>query len=134
MKYFVLLTTLVVFLSACDNTSKVLKEKISNADSVAINFFKGDGSMDTVVSVKIIRDKATVEKLSALIAASSASLKNNCGNDGSIHYFKNNIVIQDINFRMNNDDCSQFSFKLDGKYGATKLSNEAKELIAGLKK
>jgi hypothetical protein len=119
---------------SCNKTAKQLQEKISNSDSIAINFFKGDGTMDTVVALKVISYKAVIEKLTGFISSASTAIKNDCGNDGSIHYFKNNMVIQDINFRMNNDDCRQFSFKLDGQYEATKLSAEAREFIAGLKK
>lgn len=134
MKNFVVIACVVFFLSACNRNGNALKEKIGTADSVAINFFKGDGTMDTVVAVKIVRDKQSVEKLTSLICSASAALKNNCGYDGSIHYFKNNIVIQDIDFRMNSADCSQFSFLLDGQRVATELTGEGRLFLSGLKK
>ncbi len=134
MKNFVVIACAVFFLSACNKNGKALKEKIVNADSVAINFFKGDGTMDTVVTVKIVRDKPSVEKLTNLICSASAALKNNCGYDGSIHYFKKNIVVQDIDFRMNSADCSQFYFLLDGQKVATKLTEDASLFLSGLKK
>lgn len=134
MKYFITIACAVTFLSACNKTGKALQEKIINSDSVAINFFRGDGTMDTVVAVEIIRDKAMVEKLSALITATSAELKNNCGYDGSIHYFKNNSVIQDIDFRMQLDQCTQFTFMLQGKKQATGLSEQARTFLSSLKK
>lgn len=134
MKNFLVIACAVFFLSACNKNGKALKEKIVNADSVAINFFKGDGTMDTVVAVKIVRDKSSVDKLTNLICSASAALKSNCGYDGSIHYFKNNIVIQDIDFRMNSTDCCQFSFLLDGQKAATELTGEGRLFLSGLKK
>ncbi len=119
-------------LASCTHPDAKLLEKISNADSVAINYFKGDGTMDSVLKVKIVRDTLTIGKLSSLVAAKAIDLRNDCGLDGSIHYFKNNVVVQDINFRMNADKCNQFSYKLNGKYGATELSAAAKQLLLSL--
>ena len=129
MKNIIVFIAVIIFLSACNKTGKQLKEEIANADSVAIIYFKGDGTMDTVVEVKIIRDKNTLEQLTSLITASSTAMKNNCGYDGSIHYFKMNRVIQDIDFRMNDDGCSLFSFLLNGKKEATKLSADAARFL-----
>ncbi len=134
MKNIIVFIAVIIFLSACNKTGKQLKEKIANADSVAINYFKGDGTMDTVEGVKIISDKNILEQLTSLITASSTAMKNDCGYDGSIHYFKMNRVIQDIDFRMNEDGCSLFSFLLNGKKEATKLSADAGRLLNVLRK
>ena len=134
MKNIIVFIAVIIFLSACNTTGKQLKEKITNADSVAINYFKGDGTMDTVEGVKIISDKNILEQLTSLITASSTAMKNDCGYDGSIHYFKMNRVIQDIDFRMNEDGCSLFSFLLNGKKEATKLSADAGRLLNVLRK
>lgn len=101
---------------------------------MAINYFKGDGSIDTVVAVKIIRDKMTINELANVIASKKSSDNFNCGYDGSLHFFKMNRVIQDIDFKMNDADCMHFSFSQDGKLTATKLSQEAKHLLESLKK
>ena len=90
--------------------------------------------MDTVVEVRIIKNKQTLEQLTSVITESSTGFKNECGYDGTIHYFKNNMVIQDIDFRMNSDECSQFSFSLHGKKVATKLSGEAVTLLNAQRK
>ena len=100
---------------------------------MAINYFKGDGSMDTVVAVKIIADKNKMNQL-AKMAGGTVADNGNCGFDGSLHFFKNNQVIQDISFRMNDPKCSQFTFRLDGKVYYTQLSTAAKELIVSFKK
>jgi len=100
---------------------------------MAINYFKGDGTMDTVVAVKIIADKNKMNQL-AKIAGSTVIKNGNCGFDGSLHFFKNNQVIQDISFRLNDAACMQFSFKLDGKLYFTELTSDAKNLIQSFKK
>ena len=129
MKVVLLIVSLVVVLTACNKPNKKIKERISGADSVAINYFKGDGTMDSVVKVKIIKDKKTLDELIALISASSAKPGATCGYDGSLHFFKNNVVLQDVDFRMNNAACMVFTFKQEGKSEATVLSPEAKELL-----
>ena len=128
---FIILSLLII---SCNKTGKQLKERIANADSVAINYFKGDGTMDTVVAVKIIRDKQTVDALTNLLTASDVNYAISCGVDGSIHFFKKDMVVQDIDFRMNKEDCRQFSFLMNGKTVATALSAEAKKMLEVIKK
>ncbi len=89
--------------------------------------------MDTVVNVVILRDKKQLDELSGYIA-SGTSENINCGYDGSLHFFKNNIVIKDIDFRMNDAGCMHFSFSMDGKSFFTKLSAEAKQFLVSLSK
>ena len=125
---------LVLIITACNKPNKKIEERINATDSVAINFFKGDGTTDTVVKVKIIKDKKIVSQLAQLIGTAQASPNIKCGYDGSLHFFKGNIVAQDIDFRMNAVDCSYFTFKQEGQLTATKLSAQAKLLLESLKK
>lgn len=85
--------------------------------------------MDTVVAVKIVRDKQKIDKLADYVGKRSAERNFKCGYDGSLHFFKMNQVIQDIDFRMNDADCMYFFFSQQGKFEATALSEDAKELI-----
>ncbi len=117
----------------CNNNAAKLQEKIANADSIAVNYFKGDGSMDTVTAVKIIRDKKSTEELVGFIASSSSSAKSNCGYDGSIHFFKNDRVVQDVFFNSSKAECRQFYFVLNGRAAATALADNAKEFLLSLK-
>jgi hypothetical protein len=125
------LALLVLF--SCNNTNTAFIEKVKAADSIAINYFKGDGSMDTVVAVKIIKDKQQLEKLTSFIA-SSGTENYKCGYDGSLHYFKKGMVLQDVDFRMNDVQCMHFSFMLNGQVFATKLPAEARQLLESLRK
>jgi len=132
MKYF-LFIIIIAALSACHHSDKTIKTIISNSDSIAINYFTGDGNVDTVTVVRIIHDKDTMMQLSNLIAEKLVDIRSNCGYDGSIHFFKNDIVVQDIKFRMNDDNCMLFTFIEDGKLTATAVSPAAKELLLKLK-
>lgn len=85
--------------------------------------------MDSVAVVKIVKDKKTIEQLMAFVSGRSTANKNFCGYDGSLHFFKNNMVMQDIDFRMNDDDCMLFSFRFRDEAGCSVMSKEAKELL-----
>lgn len=134
MKKVFCIISFVGVLMSCNHPNKEIKNRISDSDSLAINYFKGDGSMDTVVSIRIIRDKQKINQLAAAIGKQSVSGNYKCGYDGSLHFFKLNAVIQDIDFRMKEGDCMYFTFLLDGKQQATKLSPGAKELINAFRK
>jgi len=129
----ILVIAISLLLFSCRHDNKELREKLIVADSAAINYFKGDGSMDTVVTVKIIRDKNVITQLGDFISSDIIKEEKSCGVDGSIHFFKTDMVIQDIYFRMHNDACSQFTFLFDKENHASKLSAEAKKLLLQLK-
>ena len=126
--------SVVCLIMACNHANKEIKEHITNSDSLAINYFKGDGSMDTVVTIKIIRDKKIISQLAAFIGGQSVKGNSKCGYDGSLHFFKMNRIIQDIDFQMNDANCLQFSFLQDGKIAYTDLSQDAKRLLETLRK
>jgi hypothetical protein len=94
-RFSVIFITAAMALFSCNQANVKLNERLAAADSIAINYFKGDGSMDTVVAVKIIRDKKIVEQLAGFISTHPANETMRCGYDGSLHFFKNNTVFQD---------------------------------------
>jgi hypothetical protein len=122
----------IIFISACKQSVTKLPDKIIDSDSMAINWFKGDGSMDTVVSVKIIKDKNAMNGL-AKMAGGYVTGNFKCGYDGTLHFFKMNKVIQDISFRMNDAQCSYFSFMLEGQAYTTELTTGARALLQTLR-
>lgn len=134
MKLFLIFFYLIFIVSSCNQTNELIKEKIIHSDSVAINYFKGDGTMDSVVAVKIIKDQKIINELTDFVSQNNRKINYSCGFDGSLHFFKMNKVIQDVNFGMNESGCSYFSFTLQGKMQATELSSAAKELIVSLRK
>ena len=120
---------LVFIISSCNQSNDLIKEQIIHSDSVAINYFKGDGTMDSVVLVKIIKNQKIIDQLTDFVSQNNRKMNYSCGVDGSLHFFKMNKVIQDVNFGMNESGCSYFSFTLQGKIQATELSSGAKDLI-----
>ena len=127
----ILLLAILCFFSCSKRTG--IKELLTGSDSVAINFFKGDGSMDTVYKMVMLRDKKQVDSLANFIE-SSTTHQSNCGYDGSLHFFKNNTVLKDIDFRMNDGSCMHFSFTIKGYLYATTLSGNAKRFLLSVRK
>jgi hypothetical protein len=134
MKNVVFLISVVFVFTACNQTNGKLKERIINSDSVAINYFKGDGTMDTVVLVKIIRDRKMINQLATLIVEKKGEANFKCGYDGTVHFFKMNSVIQDLDFNMQDANCMHFSFMQEGKPATTILLPEAKQLLESFRK
>jgi hypothetical protein len=131
MKYLIPFITVVVLFSCKQSVTK-LSAKIIDSDSMAINWFKGDGSMETVIAFKIVKDKKHINQLAKM--AGGYIIENyKCGYDGTLHFFKMDKVIQDIEFRMNDAKCSHFSFMLQGKVYSTELNAEAKALLQSLR-
>jgi hypothetical protein len=128
-----ILTAFVVlaFFAAC-NEATGIKDFVAGSDSVAINFYKGDGSMDSVVKVVILRDSVQVSTLAGFIEAKQTH-HNKCGVDGSLHFFKRDVVLKDVDFTLDEAGCMQFSFFMNGKSYYTELSTKAKGFLSGLK-
>ena len=133
MKNSSIIVVIIFSLIGCHSNNAELQKRISNADSIAINYFRGDGSMDTVIAVRIVRDKENINRLASFVSARSIQPDYKCGADGSLHFFKINKVIQDIDFRMGSVDCKQFTFLQHGQLKGSKLSGEAKKLLEELK-
>ncbi len=130
MRLFSCLAALLLFFQSCTRPVKELQPLIQGADSVAVNIFTGDGRMDSVRRVHIIRDAAGISKLAGMITAAHAGYQPHCGSDGSLHFFRNNQVVKDIYFRVGTAPCRQFSFQLEGHWTASELNEEAAKLIS----
>jgi hypothetical protein len=76
----------------------------------------------------MLKNKNQISKLANYIeAATTENYK--CGYDGSIHIFKKDEVVQNIDFRLNDVQCMHFSFLINNKLFSTQLSAEAKAFL-----
>ena len=75
-----------------------------------------------------------IEQLIGFVTSGGNQEINKCGFDGSIHFFKMNKVVQDIDFRIGEEKCNQFSFLLLGQYHVAALDGDAKKLLLELKR
>lgn len=129
LRYIII--TMLAGLFSCTSNNDV-KEWIISSDSVAINYFKGDGSRDSVYQVVILKDKKQIESLAGYMTGSSSE-NYKCSYDGSIQFYKNRTVILDAEFRMNLSGCMHFAFVYNDKLYSTKMSEEAKQFLKSAK-
>ncbi len=128
----IIYSMLILSVLSCQQSTGIKKVLIS-ADSVAINYFKGNGSADTVVKMVMIKDKVKLNELALLIDADIINAKK-CGFDGTIHFFTKDMVLMDIGFRMNDKNCRHFSFMFEGKNYNTLLSDKASVFLMEAKR
>lgn len=131
MKNCFLIAGLLLFISCTQSTG--IKKTLIVADSVAINYFKGNGTADSVVKMVMIKNKNQVIELSNFIDDDIVHT-GKCGFDGTIHFFMKDMVLKDIGFRYNDPSCMHFSFTLGGKHFCTKLSGKAKNFLSSFNK
>ena len=131
MKYF-FIAGLTLMQFSCNRPTGI-KEAIAGADSVAINFFKGDGTPDTVTNMIMLKDKSLINKLADFVEAGKTD-NYKCGYDGSIHLFKRDVAVKNIDFSYNDTKCMHFSFTLENKIFSTKLSAEALQFLQSVNK
>ena len=134
MKIFAGLVIITFIAISCNNVHQPTRTLLNNTDSIAINFFTGDGKMDSVTAVRIIKDKEAIVNIVQQATASIFTNKKTCGYDGSLHFFKSNRVVLDIWFKKNNPLCNAFEFVYNGKLVHTKLTSEMATMLHSFQK
>lgn len=117
---------------SCNNVHEQGRKIIEHSDSVAVNYFTGDGKIDSVTKVTMIKSKEDITSLENEATAATFKAEKKCGYDGSIHFFKNNRVVLDVWFKKNDEKCNAFEFTYQGKLVHTKMSKKAIELLNGV--
>jgi hypothetical protein len=123
---------IIILLTACHSYNKQLKTVVENADSIAINYYRGNGTDDTVMSVIIIRDEQQIDQLVRYVSEDGPVGPDSCGVDGAIYFFKNDSVVQRVDFALSRSTCNYFSYEQNGKNVCTLYSDSAKTLLARL--
>jgi hypothetical protein len=117
---------------SCNNVHEQGRNIIEHSDSVAVNFFTGDGKIDSVTKVAMIKLKEDISLIENEATAATFNADKKCGYDGSLHFFKKNRVVLDIWFKKNDEKCNAFEYTYQGKLVHTKMGNKAIELLNGV--
>lgn len=134
MKVNVAIVIILFILTACNNVHQPTRMLLENADSIAINYFTGDGKMDSVTQVYMLKDKVVIANIIQQTTSSIFTNNDVCGYDGSLHFFKNNRVVLDMWFKKNNTKCNAVEFTYNGKLIHTKLTNEMAAILTSFQK
>ena len=126
MKYlfFIFLSLAIV---SCKQSA--VKQSFSSADSLVIHF-KNEQAGVITKTVQTAESKA-INRVIEFIDGKEAKASD-CGYDGKMFFYKNGSRVQEVDFKITNDTCNHFAFKLNDKLMSTKVSNEAVDFLNAL--
>jgi hypothetical protein len=128
IKLFISLSA-IVWLCGCKPSA--IEQSFSSSDSLVIHF--KDEQAETVTKTVQTAEAIAIKKVIRFIDASVTD-QFKCGYDGKMFFYHNGKQVQEVDFKMKDAACRHFSFFLDGKLMATKMSNEAVSFLESLEK
>lgn len=124
---FLFIFLFTFFFVSCKQSA--VKQSFSSADSLVIHF-KNEQAGVITKTVQTAESKA-INRVIEFIDGKEAKTSD-CGYDGKMFFYKNGNRVQEVDFKMTNDTCNHFAFKLDDKLIRTKVSNEAVDFLNAL--
>lgn len=129
MKYFLLYLFPLILLSGCG--SSVIRQSFSAADSLVIHF-KNEQEGVVTKTVQTSEEKAISRVIKFMDAKETEQFK--CGYDGKMFFYSEGQKIQEVDFKISDENCNHFSFLLNNKLMGTKMSKEAVDFFEALEK
>jgi len=126
---FSIICILLLSLAACKQSE--VTSSFSSADSLVVHF-KDERAGLVTKTVQTTESKAINRMIEFINAKETAEFK--CGYDGKMFFFNKGKQIQEVDFKMRNDTCNHFVFKLNEKLMFTKMNNEAVDFLDALEK
>lgn len=106
-----------------------VKQSFSSADSLVIHF-KNEQAGVITKTVQTAESKAINRVIEFIDGKATKML--DCGYDGKMFFYNKGTRIQEVDFKITNDSCNHFTFKLNDKLMSTKVSNEAVDFLNAL--
>lgn len=113
----------------CSCKQSPIKQSFSSADSLVIHF-KDEQAGTVTKTVQTAESNAINRMIDFIDAKETVQFK--CGYDGKMFFYNKGQKIQEVDFKMRNDSCNHFLFKLNGEFMSTKMSNEAVDFLNAL--
>ena len=129
MKNISILIFLLFVFSSCKQSA--IKQSFSSADSLVIHF-KDEQAGVVTKTVQTAESKAINRMIDFIDAKETEQF--NCGYDGKMLFYTKGQKIQEVDFKMKNDSCNHFVFKLNGNLVSTKMNSEAVDFLDALEK
>lgn len=115
----------------CSCRQSAVRASFSGADSLVVHF-KNEKAGVVTKTVQTTEANAVKKIIGFIDASVTEDFK--CGYDGKMFFYKEEQMVQEVDFQMNDEACRHFSFLLDGKLMSTKMSSEAVDFFAALEK
>lgn len=130
MRAFILCITLLTLIAGCKQSA--VTSSFIGTDSLVIHF-KDERAGLVTKTVQTTEAKAINRMINFIDTKKTDSL--NCGYDGKIFFYNKGQQIQEVDFKMRDDNCNHFVFSIDKKQLIyTKMNNEAVDFLDALEK
>ena len=132
MRSFPAFCCLILFLcifSSCKE-SKV-HGSFTQADSLVIHF-KDKAGTKVEKTVQTAEYNAISRMADFIDAPATQMFK--CGFNGKMFFFKEDNLIQEVDFQYEMEECRHFVFMLEGKLMSTRMNNEATDFLDALRR
>ena len=117
----------VSFLYSCDQSA--ISSQLSGSDSLVIHFNEPGSNM---ISKSVTTSESNAIRRLSQFVDKKESEKYNCGYDGNMIFYVKGKEKADISFQYNIDSCRHFIFSMNGELHATKMNEEAADLLRSL--
>ena len=115
--------------SSCSESA--VSKSFRNADSLVIHF-KDEQAGKVLKTVQSAEAKAIGRMADFIDAPAVEQYK--CGYDGKMFFYKNDQLVQEVDFQMKQEQCRHFVFQLDGKLMSTRMNQEATDFLDALER
>jgi hypothetical protein len=115
----------------CSCNQSAIEQNFSSADSLVVHF--KDEQAGTITKTVQTADPKAIKRIIEFIDAKETALFE-CGYDGKMFFYSKGQRMQEVDFKMKNDSCNHFTFFLNEKRIATKMSGEAVDFLDALEK
>jgi len=126
-----IICSLLLFFLLCSCKQSAISLGFSSADSVVLHF-KNEQAGVVAKTVQTTDTKA----IRRIVGFIDSKTKENliCGHDGKMFFFRKGERIQEVDFKINDVTCNNFTFLLGGDLISTSMSNEAISFLEALEK
>ena len=126
-----ILPAFIMIMTVAGCKQSAIKQSFSSADSLVIHF-KDEQTAVVTKTVQTTESNAINRMIDFIDAKETEQFK--CGYDGKMFFYHNGQEIQEVDFKMKNDSCNHFVFRLNGNLVRTKMNSEAVDFLDALEK
>ena len=128
MRTVFFLTSSIIIIS-CGGSGSERSKQLSASDSLVINF--NVPQTNNIEKTVTTTEKKAIKKLAGYVDGKSTE-NYKCGYDGTLMFYKQGVLVNDVSFNYSGEGCRHFIMKVDDHLAATTMSNEAADFLKSL--
>ena len=122
-----LFLSFILFFTSCKQTA--IEEKLSDTDSVMVQFYTEDGMIYNAVTST---EKPAIKKLTSFLE-NKTGIPGKCVESGKVQFFSKRKLTLDATYHLFNNSCRYFSYRIDTSVYYIAMSNEAFDFLQSLR-